>query len=242
MRPLIGLTCGYVTEGEVALHRVRGTYVEAVAAAGGVPVLLPAVDSPEEAGELLARLDGLLLPGGKDLDPTHYGEPPHPGLEAVEPRDDRTELTLTRQAVKANVPLLAICRGIQVLNVALGGSLYQDLRSQVPDALDHRPARPRGEPHHPLTITAGSRLEGITGRREVGANSFHHQAIKELGAGLVATAWAPDGIVEAVELHGHPFALGVQCHPEDLWPHEPAWKAVFQAFVEAARARGERRR
>jgi len=213
--------------------------VRAVRRAGGVPVVLPPLLGEGEAAPLLSRLDGLLLSGGWDLSPHWYGGEESPLVEGVDRERDRMELALAREALRAGRPVLAICRGLQVLNVALGGILYLDIRAQVPGALAHRPTegQPPDATAHPVRLEAGSRLASILGEGEVLVNSFHHQAARDVGKGLVVTARAPDGIVEAVEHPAHPFCIGVQWHPEIAPGDRGRMERLFAAFVEAAGGR-----
>jgi len=232
---LIGITSSVDEEDRV---QVPSGYAAAVEAAGGIPVVLPVL-APEKAGEVLAHLQGLLLSGGVDVDPSHYGEDPLPGLGRVTPERDAFELALAREALALGVPVLGVCRGVQVLNVAAGGTLYQDLGSQMGNVLKHRQEAPRWHESHSVRLDPGSRLAAILGVPEVRVNSFHHQAVREVAGGLRAVAWAPDGVIEAVEATGtdHRFALGVQWHPEEMWRRHPLHLKPFAALVEAARAR-----
>lgn len=230
--PVIGLTAyavraawGVWDQDAVLLPR---TYVGAVLAAGGLPVLLPPL--PGLIEQLLPRLDGLLLAGGPDVDPHRYGEQPGPQTQPPSVERDDAETRLLAGAVDAGLPVLGICRGLQVLNVARGGTLVQHL----PDVLttdEHAPA-PGVFGSHPVAVSAGSRLADLLGRTEVdGVPSYHHQGIARLGRGLVATAWASDGTVEAVEDPQLPFCVAVQWHPEA--GDDPK---LFQGLVRAARA------
>jgi len=208
-------------------------YLEAVEAAGGLPLLLPVLAGPG-LGELLSRADGLLLTGGGDLDPALYGQAPHPRLGLVSPERDRTELELLAWAVEHQLPTLGICRGAQVMVVGTGGSLVQDIPSQVPHALAHRGEQEPGRVPHPVSLQPGSLVAAALEATRVVVNSTHHQCSDKLGPGLVPTAWADDGLVEAVELSGHPFLLGVQWHPEELWQEDREHLKLFQALVRAA--------
>jgi putative glutamine amidotransferase len=214
----------------------------AVQQAGGVPVLLPPQLDVESLETLWSRLDGLVLTGGGDLDPARFGEARHPAVYEVSAARDELELTLSRRAVDDDVPVLAICRGIQVLNVALGGTLHQDIPSQIPAALQHSQKAPRHEATHAVKVMGeGTRLGTIVGDLELNVNSFHHQAIRTLGAGLREVAWAPDGVIEGVELPGDAFVVGVQWHPEELVAHDRAARSLFAAVVDAARRRARSR-
>jgi len=232
-RPLIGVPCGApATAGQVP----RLAYVRALERAGAAPVLIPPMDTAAGVQALLARLDGLLLPGGADVDPRHYGEEAIPGLNRIDSGADQQELELARVAAAGGKPLLGICRGQQLLNVALGGTLYQDLRAQEATEIDHTGSRPVGRDHllHPVRIEPASRLAELIGAPEVAVNSLHHQGIKALAPGLRAVAWSPDGVIEAVEGKGR-FCLAVQWHPEELQAH--AWAArLFQGLVRACSA------
>ena len=206
--------------------------------AGGLPVLLPPLTDPRALRALYERLDGVLLAGGDDIDPARYGETPHPRLGAVSPERDTAELLLARWAFADGNPLLGICRGLQVINVARGGSLWQDLPSTHPESLDHYASatlRRWDVIDHTVALTEGSRLAGLLGTTAIGVNSLHHQAVKRLGIGLRAVGYAPGGMVEAIEGEDEAFVMGVQGHPETLWQAaEPRWSRLFAALVAAA--------
>lgn len=209
-------------------------YVSAIHQAGGLPVLVPLGISEESALSLLGRLDGVVFSGGGDVDPEIFAGLPHPRVMNVSPERDRLEMVLVRRAVEHNVPFLGICRGIQVINVALGGKLYTHIEDQLPGALKHDyfPGWERNYLAHPLKVEPNSRLASILGSEEVMVNSLHHQGLSEFASSLRPVAWAPDGLIEAVELPDHPFGLGVQWHPEWLLEHAPE-RALFRAFVRA---------
>jgi len=214
------------------------TYVAAVAVAGGAPVLIPLNLDEEALRAIYERLDGLLLAGGGDLHPKHYGEAIHEKCGHIDEARDTVELTLTRWALAEGLPVFGICRGIQVMNVAAGGTLYQDIASQVPGSLKHDcwPDYPRNYLAHQVTVNADSRLAAILGQRRVGVNSMHHQAVKDLAPRFRVVARDPDGLIEAIEDHDHPFALGVQWHPEELVEDAPPMRRLFEHFVSAARS------
>lgn len=238
-RPAIGVTG---TPGEDGAEcRVRSSYIEALEASGAAPVLFPSLVEPARRAGWLRTVDGLLLTGGPDVHPSLYGEEILDETVKTDVARDQLELPLVREALEAGLPVLAICRGIQVLNVALGGSLYQDLPRQAPSAIDHRQAKKtseqeRSEWSHTIRIRPGSHLERVAGASMVRVNSFHHQAIRRLAPGLEAVAWAEDDIIEAVELCGSAFVIGVQFHPEDMTATQPHARRLFDAFVEAARS------
>jgi len=215
---------------------VRWDYVRSVEFAGGVPVVL----APSGAAlhpALLSRLDGLVLTGGLDVSPARYGEPAHPALRTASAERDEFELKLVREALVLDLPLLAICRGLQVLNVALGGSLVQDIPSLVGPSVSHDDrARPRTGLAHRVRIVPATRLHALLGADDLAVNSFHHQAASLLGRGLLATAFASDGVVEGVELPSARFVLGVQWHPEAFWK-DGRFAPLFRALVRAAEAR-----
>ena len=231
--PLIGITCAW-NEDEERFYLGRH-YVRAVETAGGLPVALPALAREGGVEALLEVLNGLLLAGGGDLDPLHFGEEPLPVTGEIAPERDRFELALARGALRLGLPVLGICRGLQVLNVAAGGTLYQDLAQAVPRPLKHRQQAPGWYATHGLAVAPGSRLAGILGPGYRRVNSFHHQAVARVAPGFRAAAWAPDGVVEAVEATGPGFALGVQFHAEEMAERDPGCRALFAALVEAAR-------
>jgi putative glutamine amidotransferase len=237
--PLIGITTSVTIATSPERAYVNGAYIKAVQAAGGVPLLLTPHFTPEVQAALWQRLDGLVLTGGGDIEPARFGQARHPTVDDVSPARDDLELGLTRRAVADAVPLFAICRGMQVLNVALGGTLVQDIPSERPGALGHSQKAPRHEATHPVKVMGeGTRLGRVLGALEVEVNSMHHQAIERPGDGLREVAWAPDGIVEGLEMPDEErFVLGVQWHPEELVGHDQAARNLFAAIVDAARRR-----
>jgi putative glutamine amidotransferase len=228
-KPRIGITpCGRVDD-----------YVESVKRAGAEPVVLSNGDDPDAA---LARVDGLLLTGGLDVDPTLYGETPHPKTETA-PERDRFEMPLARKAVEHDVPIFAICRGVQVLNVAAGGTLVQDIPSAVRSDVAHTIDVPKDCLAHAVRINPGSRLASAVGPQSrlesCSVNSRHHQAVGNVAPGFVVSAVSPDGVIEGIERPGARFCVGVQWHPENFW-RTGEFSGLFAAFVEAARAHKER--
>ena len=205
--------------------------------AGGLPLILPPVLDEGQEGLTLSLLDGLMLSGGGDVDPKHYGADPSPLVKGVDAGRDHAELALAREALRIGMPVLAICRGIQVLNVALGGTLYQDILTELPDALSHAPVEDedRDASAHLVRLTDDSRLARVFGRTEMVVNSFHHQALREVAPDLVVTGHAPDGVIEAAEHVSHPFCIAVQWHPENPIGNDPGMEHLFAAFVAAAR-------
>jgi putative glutamine amidotransferase len=243
-RPLIALTTSELRrpadvrqppEGEPPrIELALGTsYPEAIERAGGVPVVIPPL-RPDAIGPLLDRIDGICLPGGPDLQPASYGEQPHPRLGPTEPSVDALELALIRAADRRGLPILGICRGMQALNVARGGDLHQHLPDVVGEAVCHRQEEVGGIPTHGVRLAPGSTLRALLGSDAVAVNSFHHQAVRGLGRGLVATAWAPDGTIEALEQPGERLVMGVQWHAEGLRAHAPLFDALIEAAAGAA--------
>jgi putative glutamine amidotransferase len=217
-------------------------YVASVEQAGGLPRVLDVSESPRR---LVSELDGLLLTGGGDVDPVLYGEDRHPTVSDAEPGRDEFEIDLARRATEADLPVLAICRGCQVLNVAAGGTLVQDIPSAVDSELSHRVDQPPDAVAHDVAIVPGSHLRealgaAVSDASTVRVNSRHHQSVGRVGSGLVASAAAPDGVIEAIESPGTRFCLGVQWHPENFW-RTGEFRPLFEAFVRAAGERGNRR-
>ncbi len=236
--PLIGVTCMTIeTEGYSPRLGMSRSYINALLRAGAAPALIPHMADKDALRSVYDRLDGLLLPGGGDIDPVHYGESRHLKCNEPAPERDDTELTLARWAMEGDMPLLAICRGIQVLNVALGGSLFQDIQAQCSGAQRHAwyPNYPRDRLSHTVSLSPEARLARIAGESTLPVNSLHHQSVKDVALGLFATGHASDGIIEAVEALEHPFAIGVQWHPEELVGSDPRAQRLFEAFVEASR-------
>ena len=235
-RPPIGITTGYQPE-ERPRVSLPGDYVESILLAGGLPILLPPVDE-EAVGLLLDQVAGILLTGGPDVDPAAYGEGPHPETKLLHPRRSRFELALARLAAHRGVPLMGICLGCQVLNVALGGTLYQHLPEQLASSVCHSAGEPSQRTHHSVHIAQDSGLARILGTTDLEVNSSHHQAIREVAPPLRAVAWSADGVVEAAEAGDERFLLAIQWHPENLAAELPQHLALFAALVEAARCEG----
>ena len=216
-------------------------YSEAVEAAGGLPVHIPLIPSLDFISQVLADLDGLLLPGSNsDIDPRRYGREPRPQLGAVHPEKDETDLLALAEAEDRAMPLLGICFGAQALNVSRGGTLIQDIVSQHPEAIKHEQGAPRDRLSHHVRLLPASRLGQLADGETAPVNSHHHQAIETLGRDLLATAWAPDGIIEAVEdPREDRFVVGVQWHPEIAWARDNLSLAIFDRFVDEARRYAE---
>jgi putative glutamine amidotransferase len=226
----------------VASSRRINDYLESVRRAGGEPVeVRPGAEAPDA---ILARVDGVLLTGGGDVDPARYGQAAHQAFDPAEPGRDDFELALARGAVERGIPVLAICRGMQVLNVALGGTLVQDIPSQMPGALHHSVPEPSHAIAHEVWVTKGSRLSGLIqdhleDEETCRVNSRHHQAVERPAPGFDVTATSPDGVVEAMELPGQQFCVAVQWHPENFW-RTGEFRSLFEGFIQAAGARKTR--
>ena len=218
---------------------MNASYVKSVLAAGGVPIILSPLLGPSYATRALGGADGLLLTGGEDIHPAWYHAEPSPHLYPPSRERDLFELALFAAARQMELPILGICRGIQLVNVALGGTLYQDLPSERPGPVDHNPKADRTARTHAVKLAPGSRAEQALGSAALTVNSFHHQAIRDLPKGLIATGWSDDGLIEAVETKpGAPWLLAVQWHPEEMHAEEaPPERGLFRALVEEASRR-----
>ncbi|MEO4053310.1 gamma-glutamyl-gamma-aminobutyrate hydrolase family protein [Solibacillus sp. CAU 1738] len=230
MKPIIGLT---MHTGDNKLE-INNTYINSVELAGGIPLCIPHI-AGNDIEPILNRIDGLILIGGHDVDPILFGQEPHRKLGAFHTHRDTSDLDLFHAAFKKNMPILAICRGHQVLNVAFGGTLIQDIDSQWEQPIAHIQSSIRHEVTHSVNIT-GEKLLSIFGSSSIRTNSFHHQAIDQLGEGLISAGLASDGINEAIEHPEHPFCIGVQWHPEALAPAGDTHSIkLFEAFIKACK-------
>lgn len=239
-RPLIGITMRHELETE--RFYLQRFYAEAVEAAGGLPVQIPLIPREDYLKALVARLDGVLLPGSaSDVDPALYGSEPRERLGEVHPLRDATDRLVLAEAERLALPLLAICYGMQAWNVSRGGTLIQDIATELPEAIKHQQGAPRDRRSHRVRVSPASRLALLCASGEAWVNSHHHQALSRLGEGLTATAWTSDGLVEAVEdARDGRWALGVQWHPEIAWAEDDFSTAIFRDFVEAARSHSQR--
>lgn len=233
MKPIIGINCDYGETGKQPYSFTYRNYSEAVIAACGIPLLLPVIKDKNDVVRFLKRIDGLLLTGGNDVPPQRYGEEQHQNTVCVHPDKDTSDNILVGAALQIKKPILAICYGAQLVNVVLGGSLIQNIPSEGISFLVHKDLR-NERYTHPVTVGKNSLLYKIVGAGCIEANSVHHQAIHELGKGLVATAHTSDGIIEAVELDEYPFLLGIQWHPERM-THDPCHRALFSALVKVSK-------
>lgn len=231
-RPIIGITT--YGRDDRGLFGIDDEYVDAVRRAGGIPVLLPPGELYQD--EILERLDGLIISGGGDVAPARYQGAEHATIEYVDLERDASEIELAQKVVATGLPALNICRGAQVLNVALGGTLVEHLPDEVGDEIDHR-ATPQGYVYHPVALEPNSRLAEIVGQMEVNTASWHHQAVRQLAPGLKPVAFAADGTIEALEMLDHPWLIAIQWHPENLAAADPAQQRIFDALIEAAAQR-----
>lgn len=240
MRPIIGIPCYSALRAYTArpLYGNNQAYVRAVERAGGIPLLIPPLADEASLEAVCARLDGLLLSGGVDIAPAYYGEEAIPECEAPEPERDALELAMARWALEHGLPILGICRGMQLLSVAAGGSLYQDIATQQPEAERHEHSSlPRDTRMHSIRVQDDSKLAAILGTTEHPVNSLHHQAVRDPGRSARIVAYAPDGIAEGMEISEHPFAVAVQFHPEELEQTDEVSRRLFAAFVHASEER-----
>jgi putative glutamine amidotransferase len=235
LKPLIGIPGDTQVEGDSVRYLAYASYVRAVHRAGGAPIMIPLGLDKDTLRTIFSRLDGLLIQGGEDVHPNEYGEKLESFCGKIDPDRDATELVMLRWAFEKNLPTLGICRGIQMMNVAAGGTLYQDIDSQMPGSLHHphingNPADFRA---HSITIEPSSRLANAVGTTEIQVNSRHHQAVKALAKGFQIIARSSDGIIEAMESTNGHFALGVQFHPENMIDSDIRMLGIFRTFVEA---------
>lgn len=241
--PLIGVTAdlsGVPAKGthaaqEIALFLPQ-RYCRAIQEVGGIPLILPPIASRNGLRRILQGLDAILISGGNfDIHPSYYGEKPIRALGLIKEERTEFELELVDLALKQNLPLLGICGGAQAINVALGGSLYQDIATQVPNATKHEQGAKSDKGGHPIRIHPGTRLRQIVQRQTMEVNTTHHQAVRKVGKGLAINATAEDGLIEGLESSNHPFVLGVQWHPEILAHKDPPERKIFSSFIAAAR-------
>lgn len=235
MPPIIGITTNRDRNAlDESVSLLTQAYVAAVLQGGGVPILIPSLLAEQDVRSLYPHLDGILFSGGGDIAVERFGAKTHPRVEDVDPPRDALELNLLKTAASDGKPFLGICRGCQVLNVALGGTLYTHLPDQLTGALDHDyPGNLRAVLVHAVEIEDGTLLREVLGEHSLRVNSHHHQGLKDIGLGLRIAGSSPDGLVEAVELRDHPFGIGVQWHPEWLTDQAPA-RLLFKRFVDAA--------
>ena len=238
MKPIIGITC--LHDWSEGRHRQNDTYINAVSKAGGIPILLPCLIDKNAIEVHLTLIDGLLVSGGPDADPRYFDAEPEPGLGAVNPSMDAYEVPLIQRALELDMPVLGICRGEQMLNIAAGGTLIQHIPATVAKALKHRQDAPRHYPTHTVQVAGDTRLASMLGEGLLRVNTFHHQAVLDLAPGFICSAVAPDGIIEAIESSTHSYAIGVQWHPEGMWNESFNYDGLFNGFIEAALSYGSK--
>lgn len=232
MCPVIGITCGY--DNTTSRFNLGEDYVRAVQDAGGLPVILPH-PGKENIKATLETIDGLILSGGGDMDPFHFGEEPIDANGYIDPNRDNFEILLAQLALNRGLPLLGICRGMQIMNVAAGGKICQDIGVAIDKRLKHQQQAPRWYPTHGIKISKGSLLYNILDKEHIRVNSFHHQIVKCIGKNFIFSATSSDGVVESIEyVERKKFALGVQFHPENMYRMYPKFKKIFIAFVQAS--------
>ncbi|MBE0669533.1 MAG: gamma-glutamyl-gamma-aminobutyrate hydrolase family protein [Anaerolineales bacterium] len=234
-KPLIGITTRNSKDGDGhPLTVLQHSYIKAVLGAGGLPVMIPNILSEEDFLDLYSRLNGILFSGGGDVSLKYFSGSDHPRIGEVDDARDTTEITLMRTAVNDGKPILGICRGAQVMNVALGGTLYTHIYDQLKGALDHAyPGDLRRAIVHPVNVDETTRSAEIFGETLLNVNSLHHQGLKDIAPALKVAGHAPDGLVEIVEIPDHPYAVGVQWHPEWL-TDQPAMQRLFKSFIDAS--------
>jgi len=237
MQPVIGITAGKENFGnKISKTCLIDKYIQSITLSGGIPLIIPSGIPQNQIDTLLSRIDGVLISGGGDIDPVRFNGKPHQNIYGIDKARDQLEISLIQAVAKNGKPLLGICRGMQAINVALGGDLYTDISDQFPNSLRHDwyPNFPRDLLSHDVSINQGTLLHKIIGSSSTRVNSLHHQAIKCLSEELIPTAISPDGLVEALESNSHPFLIGIQWHPEWLYEMDHARK-LFDAFIFAAK-------
>lgn len=242
-RPIIAMTPDVslpTSESPLPRYELRCAYTDAVLRAGGLPFIVPYTDDRQVIEAVLDRVSAVVVTGGGfDIAPELYGQSPKPGLGVIKPQRTSFEMALLKEALARNMPLLGICGGMQLLNVALGGTLVQDIATELPQARPHQQTHDRTQPQHPVDVVDGSLLCEHFGKGQLMVNSTHHQSVDKPGADVVVSAAAPDGVVEAIECRKYRFALGVQWHPELLVDTMPLHQGLFRALV--AKAKDQRR-
>ncbi|GAA0374437.1 gamma-glutamyl-gamma-aminobutyrate hydrolase family protein [Bacillus horti] len=230
-KPLIGLTASFEQPNRIFITRHYSDWIERV---GGLPVIVPYTNDVQQLKEYTTLLDGLLLSGGGDIDPTLFQEEPHPQLGSILPERDTLEIVLAQEMLRLDLPILAICRGIQILNIAAGGTMYQDLQGQYNgELIQHQQKAPTSHVSHTVDVLPESKLADLLQTTQLKTNSFHHQAVKDPAPHFKATAYSRDGVIEAIESDAHQFVLGVQWHPECMPKEHASSERIFTQFVQA---------
>lgn len=234
MKPIIGITSNFKTINNRLNCALDYDYVNAVNEAGGIGLILPIITDEKLLDDYSQILNGLIFSGGEDIEPSYYGESSIEQIGTTCLDRDKCEMGLFKRAFEKKLPVLGICRGMQLINVALGGSLYQDIKTQIDKSLEHRSKEEMvGQPHHSIKVMEDSMLYRMLGVKETEVNSFHHQSLKDIGSGLKVTAISPKGIIEGVESEERAFLMGVQWHPEKLIGEYPVFNGIFDSFVKA---------
>jgi putative glutamine amidotransferase len=228
LKPIIGITSPYDNAND--RYFMPKLYVESIITAGGIPLIIPNLED-NDIRQILDKVDGLLLSGGDDIDPVYFNEEPIQAMGEITPERDRFEIALTKFALERNCPILAICRGVQVLNIAAGGTIYQDITTQFSKAIKHSQKAPRWYGTHKIEIKPQTKLNKLLKIDYVRVNSFHHQGIKDLGEHFVINALSLDGLIEGIESISHEFVIGAQWHPECMWVKTPLMLELFTELI-----------
>ncbi len=233
MKPVIGITLNEDVDDYIVF--LSQFYFRVIEEVGGIPILIPPIKNPEVLNRILDMVNGLILSGGGDVDPVHINEEPIMEMGRITPDRDYAELELTKGALKRDISVLAICRGMQLLNIVAGGTIYQDINTQIRKVLKHKQEAPKGYPTHGIKVKEESKLFSIVGAEQLRVNSFHHQAIAKPALDFLVTGQSIDGVIEAIESQKHNFVIGVQWHPECMWERNPQAFRIFERFVQSAR-------
>jgi len=229
---VLGVSCSWDDDREK--YYLNSLYARGITTVGGIPFIIPDCLDKKAIQELPSVLNGVLLSGGGDVDPAYFGEEPLPACGEITPQRDAFEIELVRICLAAGLPVLGICRGAQIINIAAGGDIYQDIHTQIRGSLQHNQRAPYWAPTHTIFIQTGTRLETVVREKAIRVNSFHHQSVRNPAPGFMISARSSDGVIEAIESTTHPFALGVQCHPEGMWEKDLRFLEFFRALVTAA--------
>lgn len=235
MKPIIAVTMNYESHNSIGSMQIGESNTNAIIDHGGIPILLPVHTDSAFINAILDHVDGVYFTGGVDISPLAYGEDPLKDLGSLSMERDCFEIALYQESIKRHLPILGVCRGHQLINVAAGGSLYQDIYWQKPTDHLHLQSMPGKNKFHNVTVVEDTRLHQLFGQTKIQTNSFHHQAVKDLASGFIASAFASDGMIEAIEYVGDLFILGIQWHPELMYRHHNEFPAIYEAFITAAR-------
>lgn len=231
-KPIIGILCDKESKEGVPRYFVKSNYASAIKEAGGIPLIIPPVKDENDLTKSLNLINGLLIPGGDDIDPKYFKEEPHPSIVLTDPEIIQFQMDFFQQALNKDLPVLGICAGLQIINIACGGNIYQDIPSQYSNPIKHKKHKKEKEdPFHKVKIEKNTKLYDILQKEEISVNSTHHQALKNIADVFMVTARAEDGIIEAVESRKHRFVVGVQWHPEDLYKENKLFLKLFENLV-----------